>query len=86
LNYGFCVRDPTPLSGPEGHRDSDRPTVIGMQSYASPPFMFFTFHWTKTAQVVRYFEIFLFRADKSFHGYLMKTLVPSGFPAAGDTL
>jgi hypothetical protein len=77
LNYGFCVRDPTPLSGPEGHRDSDRPTVIGM---------FFTFHWTKTAQVVRYFEIFLFRADKSFHGYLMKTLVPSGFPAAGDTL
>ena len=58
LNYGFCVRDPTPLSGPEGHRDSDRPTVIGTQPYASPPFMLFTSHWTKNAQVVRFFEIF----------------------------
>ncbi len=55
LNYGFCVRDPTPLSGPEGHRDSDRPTVIGTQPCASPSFMFFTSNWTKTAQVVRFF-------------------------------
>lgn len=26
MNYGFCVRDPSPLSGPEGLRDFDRPT------------------------------------------------------------
>ena len=51
LNYGFCVRDPTPLSGPEGHRDSDRPTVIGTQPYASPPFMLSTTHWRQTEQV-----------------------------------
>ena len=86
LNYGFCVRDPSPLSGPEGHRDSDRPTVIGTQPYASSPFMLFTSHRTKTAQVVRSFGQFLFRADLPFRGYLTKTLVPSGFSTAGDTL